>query len=136
MRGYLLDTNHMSAAIRVVSPLRDRLREAHRLGFRLITCWSVLCELEEGIIFTADPAHYRRTLKAIMKEIRVWPTDWSLVEQYGAVVKLTKERGRVLSTTDMMLTAFAWRDQVTLLTTDNDFKAFPEITIENWLINP
>jgi predicted nucleic acid-binding protein len=69
MRGYLLDTNHLSGALRVVSSLRDRLRQTHRQGFRLITCWPVLCELEEGIVFTADPDHYRRTLKAVMKEV-------------------------------------------------------------------
>jgi hypothetical protein len=41
MRGYLLDTSHLSHAIRVISPLRERLRQAHRQGFRLITCWPV-----------------------------------------------------------------------------------------------
>ncbi len=134
MRGYLLDTNHMSYAIRVVSPLRDRLRQAHRQGFRLVTCWPVLCELEEGIVFTADPVQYRRTLKTVMNEVRVWSMDWNLVAHYGAVVKLAKERGRVLSTTDMILTGFAWKENITLLTTDNDFQAFPEIKTENWIV--
>jgi hypothetical protein len=55
MRGYLLDTNYLSHAIRVVSPIRERLRQAHRQGSRLITCWPVLCEFQEGIVFTADP---------------------------------------------------------------------------------
>ncbi len=133
MRAYLLDTNHLSAAIRVVSPLRDRLREAHRQGFRLATSWPALCELEEGIIFTADPAHYRRTLKTVMKEVRVWSMDWRIVEQYGTVAKLAKERGRALSTTDMILAAFAWHANTTLLTADKDFAAIPEIKTENWM---
>ena len=134
MRGYLLDTNHLSHAIRSVSTLRARLRQAHRQGFRLVTCWPVLCELEEGIVFTADPAQYQRTLKTVMKEVRIWSLDWPLVERYGAVAKLAKERGRVLSTTDMILTGFAWNENITLLTTDNDFKAFPEIKTENWIV--
>ena len=133
MRGYLLDTNHLSHAIRAVSPLRDRLRQAHRQGFRLITCWSVLCELEEGIVFTADPARYRQTLNALMKEIRIWPMDWRLVEQYGLVCKLAKERGRALSLVDTILTGFAWKENVVLLTADKDFQAFPEIKTENWI---
>ncbi len=136
MRGYLLDTNHMSHAIRTVSPLRDRLRQTHRQGFRLVTCWPVLCELEEGIVFTADPAQYRRTLKTVMKEMRIWSMNWGLVESYGLVVKLAKARGRALLTTDMILTAFAWQENITLLTTDNDFEAFPEIMVENWITNP
>jgi predicted nucleic acid-binding protein len=133
MRGYLLDTNHLSHAIRTVSALRDRLRQAHRQGFRLVVCWPVLCELEEGIVFTADPAQYRRTLKTVMKEVRIWEMDWPLVEHYGAVVRLAKERGRVLSTTDMILAGFAWRENITLLTADKDFAAFPEIKTENWI---
>jgi len=133
MRGYLLDTNHMSHAIRVVSPLRDRLRQVHRQGFRLATCWPVLCELEEGIVFTAEPAQYRRTLKTVMKELRIWSMDRNLVEHYGKVAKLAKERGRVLSSTDMILAGFAWKEDITLLTTDNDFGAFPEIKTENWI---
>jgi predicted nucleic acid-binding protein len=133
MRGYLLDTNHLSHAIRVVSPLRERLRQAHREGFRLITCWPVLCELQEGIVFTADPGHYGRTLKALLKEMRIWPLDWNLVEQYGSCAKLARQRGRVLSTTDIILAAFAWRESAVLLTADKDFEAWPEIKTENWL---
>ena len=133
MRGYLLDTNHLSGAIRVVSSLRDRLRQKHRQGLRLITCWPVLCELEEGIVFTADPDHYRRTLKAVMKEVRIWPMDWRLVDQYGLCAKLARQRGRVLSTVDLILAAFAWNENLVLLTADKDYEAFPEIKTDNWL---
>src|SRR5580704_5732997 len=118
MRGYLLDTNHLSNAIRVVSPLRERLRQTHRQGHRLITCWPVLCELQEGIVFTADPNKYSRTLNSLIKEIRIWPMDWKLVEQYGNCAKLARERGRVLSTIDLILASFAWKDNVVLLTSD------------------
>jgi len=136
MRGYLLDTNHLSHAIRVLSPLRDRLRQAHRQGYRLITCWPVLCELQEGIVFTADPRHCERTLKLLMKEVRIWPSDWKLVENYGICAKLTRQRGRVLSTVDLILAAFAWKESAVLLTADKDFEAFPEIKTENWISNP
>jgi predicted nucleic acid-binding protein len=133
MRGYLLDTNHLSRALGVVSPLRDRLRLVHRQGFRLATCWPALCELQEGIVFTADPARYRRTLEAVLKEVRIWPMNWGVVEHHGEFAKLAKKRGRALSTTDMILAAFAWKDNAVLLTTDRDFEAFPEIKTENWV---
>jgi predicted nucleic acid-binding protein len=133
MRAYLLDTNHLGTAIHVVSPLRDRLRQAHRRGFRLVTCWPVLCELEEGIVCTANPGQYRRILAVLMKEIRIWPMDWSLVEQYGQFAELARTRGRALSMTDMILAAFACREDVSLLTTDKDFEAFPEVKTENWI---
>jgi predicted nucleic acid-binding protein len=134
MRGYLLDTNHLSHAIRVVAPLRDRLRQAHRQGNRLITCWPVLCELEAGIVLTADPEQYRRTLDALMSDIRIWPMDWGLVHQFGTVSKTVRQRGRVLSLADTVLAAFASKENVILLTADTDFEAVPEISTENWLL--
>ena len=133
MKGYLLDTNHLSYAIRPVSPLRDRMRQAHRSGFRLITCWPVLCELQEGIVFTADPAHYERTLKAVTNEICIWTMDWALVEHYGSFTKIARKRARALSTTDMILVPVARKESAILLTADKDFEAFPEIKTENWI---
>src|SRR5947199_1429714 len=109
MRAYLLDTNHLSHAIRVVSPLREQLRQVHRQGYRLVTCWPALCELQEGIVFTADPRQYGRTLESLMKEVRIWPIDWKIVQQYGTCAKLARERGRVLSTTALILAAFSWK---------------------------
>jgi predicted nucleic acid-binding protein len=39
MKGaYLLDTNHLGAAINPASSLRERLHQAHRRGARLGTC--------------------------------------------------------------------------------------------------
>jgi len=133
MRVYLLDTNHLSHAIRVVSRLREQLRQVHRRGYRLVTCWPALCKLQEGIVFTANPHRYARTLKTLMKEVRIWPIDWKIVEQYGICAKLASERGRVLSTTDLILAAFALNENAVLLTTDNDFEALPEIKTENWI---
>jgi predicted nucleic acid-binding protein len=98
-------------------------------------CWQVLCELQEGIVFTADPGHYGRTLKAVMKEMGIWPLDWNLVAQYGSCAKIARERGRVLSTTDLIHAAFAWKERVVLLTADKDFEAFPEIKTENWIVD-
>ena len=108
----------------------------HRQGFRLATCWPVLCELEAGIVCTAEPAEYRRTLAGLLKEIRVWPIDWGVVAIYGPLAKSASERGRALSTTDLILASFALKVGASLLTSDNDFAAFPEIRTENWVVSP
>ena len=49
MVSCLLDTNHLSAAIRRVSPVRDRIRRTIRDGVRVGTTMPVLCELEAAI---------------------------------------------------------------------------------------
>jgi len=44
-----------------------------------------------------------------------------------------RARGRVLSQVDMVLVALARSMNATLLTSDRDFEALPELRVENWL---
>jgi tRNA(fMet)-specific endonuclease VapC len=133
MPGFLLDTDHLSNAIRKTSALRDRLRTAHCQGHGIATCWPVLCELEAGICQTARAEAYRRTLRALLKEVRIWAVDWDSVRLYGELFKKAKRKGRVLSHVDLVLAALAIQFHATLLTTDKDFEAIPEVQTENWL---
>jgi hypothetical protein len=55
MADYLLDCNHLSAALRKVSAVRDRIHEGRKAGHRFISCYPVLCELEVGIQQTPKP---------------------------------------------------------------------------------
>jgi hypothetical protein len=52
MARYLLDTNHLGAALDDVSIIRDRLYRSHQSGHRFGTCIPVLCELETGLCHT------------------------------------------------------------------------------------
>jgi tRNA(fMet)-specific endonuclease VapC len=133
MTAFLVDTNHLTAAIKKVSPLRDRLRQASRKGHTVCTTWGVLCELEAGIARTADPDRYQRNLRTVLKDIRIWPMQWKIVHRYAEVVRTLKDRGRVLSFVDRVLAAWALEAHLTILTTDRDFEAFPEIRCENWI---
>ncbi len=133
MRGYLLDTNHLSVAILPVSPIRDRLAAARRNGFRIGTCWPVLCEIEAGIEQTARPADCRATLNRVLRQIRVWPIDRSIAEQFGKLHVELMRRGRILSHPDRVLASLARQLGVVVLTTDRDFEAIPDIRTENWL---
>ncbi len=134
MRGYLLDTNHLSAALRPVAPIRDRLAEARRNGFRLGTCWPVLCEIEAGIEQTACPEEYRTTLHRVLRRVRIWPIDQHVAEEFGKLHVELKRGGRVLSHADRVLASLARQLGVIVLTTDRDFEALPDIRTENWLV--
>ncbi len=136
MAGYLLDTNHLGAAIRRVSPLRDRVHQSHRQGIRVGTCIPVLCELHAGIQQTSDPEAYQRTLDWVLREVRIWPLDRQLAELFGQIHVLLQQRGRRLSHVDLAVATLAWHMKVTVLTTDRDFEALPEIRTENWLNGP
>ena len=76
----------------------------------------------------------RRILAVLRRQIRVWPLKEPLAPVYAEIFHYLRVRGRVLSQVDMMLTALARSMGATLLTSDRDFEALPNLQIENWLI--
>ena len=133
MPDYLLDCNHLSAALRKVSPLRERLHRERRDGHRFVTCYPVLCELEVGIQQTAKPDENQRRLVQLLRQVRLWPLDSGTSRLYGTVFLELRRAGRVLSQVDMMLAALARQHGLTVLSTDRDFEALRELRIENWV---
>ncbi len=97
MPDYLLDCNHLSAALRKVSPLRDRICQFRRTGHRFTSCYPVLCELEAGIQQTARLEENRRRLTQLLRHIWLWPLDGETARVYGAVYNELRRLGRVLS---------------------------------------
>jgi tRNA(fMet)-specific endonuclease VapC len=133
MPDYLLDSNHLSAALRKVSRVRDRIHQARRAGHRFISCHAVLCELEVGIQQTTKPDEYRRRLVQLLRHIRLWPLEAETTRLYGAVYIELRQKGRALSQVDMMLAALARQHKLIVLTTDRDFEALPDLSVENWV---
>jgi tRNA(fMet)-specific endonuclease VapC len=131
--AYLLDTNHVSAAINPVSLLRERLQEAHRRGAKLGTCVPVLCELEVGIQDSPHVQAYRRQLGHLLKRVRLWPIEIEMSRIYGDLFAQVRRRGRILSQVDLLLAAMVTHMDVVLLTTDRDFEALSDVRTENWL---
>ena len=123
MTNYLLDCNHLSPALRKTSKLRNRIEQRRLAGDRFICCHPVLCELEAGIQHTPKPDENRRQLSHLLNHIRLWPLDLEL-----------RRKGRVLSQVDIMLAALARQHKLTLLTSDLDFQALPDLTVEDWTV--
>jgi tRNA(fMet)-specific endonuclease VapC len=129
--GYLLDTNHLSDAIKPVSRVRERIEQARRSGQRVGTCVPVLCELEVALqrVGRREPA--RRALERLFTRVRLWPIERDVAYHYGEIFHELRDRGRVLSQVDMMLAALARLMDLTLLTSDRDFEALPDIRKED-----
>lgn len=133
MTRFVLDTNHLSDTLKTVSPVRERIYHTHREGNRVGTCLPVLCEFEVGIQLLKRSESYRRALQQLFREVRLWPMERDVAEHYGAIYHELKQRGRVLSQVDMMLSALARSMNLVVLTADQDFEALPDVDVENWL---
>jgi predicted nucleic acid-binding protein len=133
MAGFLLDTNHLSEALRPVSRVRDRIGPLHHLGVRVGTCVPVLCELAAAFPSGDRQEAYRRALNRLLGRVRLWPLERDIAPVYSAVFHELRGLGRVLSQVDMMLAALARQRDFTLATADRDFEALPDLRTENWL---
>jgi len=130
---YLLDTNHLSAALSPRSPLRARIVEEHRAGNRVGTCVPVLCEVEAGIEGSARPQQNRAILTHLLRVVRLWPLDAAASRAYGELFWELRGAGVVLSQVDIMLAALALQMGAVVVTRDSDFAAVPELRRQNWL---
>jgi tRNA(fMet)-specific endonuclease VapC len=131
---YLLDCNHLSAATRSVSVVRERIHQGRRSGHRFVSCHPVLCELQAGIQQTSKPDDNRRRLAHLLRHVRLWPLDTETTRVYGAVYIELRRTGRALSQVDMMLAALARQHKLVVLTTDRDFEAIPDLAVQNWVM--
>lgn len=64
---------------------------------------------------------------------RVWPIDIQTARIFGDVYVEARKQGRAISQVDLMVAAYCRQRRMTLLTADQDFAAFPDLRIENWL---
>jgi tRNA(fMet)-specific endonuclease VapC len=133
MKRYLLDTNHLGEAIGRVSIVRDRIQQLHRQGTIFGTCVPVLCELLVGVVLRKDAAKSRIRLDRLLDVVRLWPIDLPIADRYAEAYHELQSAGRALSQVDIVLAAMARHLKATLLTTDKDFQALPDIRTENWL---
>ena len=134
MADYLLDCNHLSAALQKVSVVRERIHRGRRAGHRFVSCHPVLCELEVGIQQTSKPDEVRRRLTHLLGHVRLWPLDAETTRLFGAVYIELRRKGRVLSQVDMMLAALSRQHKLIVLTADQDFEALTDLTVENWMV--
>jgi tRNA(fMet)-specific endonuclease VapC len=133
MKRYLLDTNHLGEAIGRVSLVRDRIQQLHRQGEIFGTCVPVLCELLVGVVLRKDSAKSRTRLNQLLQVVRLWPIELVIADRYAEAYHELQKTGRALSQVDILLAAMARHLRATLLTTDKDFQALPDIPTENWL---
>jgi tRNA(fMet)-specific endonuclease VapC len=133
MTKYLLDTNHVTSAVRVGSSMLQRIEQELKRGVHVGTCVPVLCEVEAGRRKVARPDVYAKGLKSLLRMIRVWPVTVATSQHYGEIHQFLRSKGRVLSQVDVMLASLSRELNLVLVTTDQDFAALPWLKTVNWI---
>jgi tRNA(fMet)-specific endonuclease VapC len=131
--AYLLDTNQIGHAVTPGSTVRNRITVLRTKGVKVGTCVPVLCEIEAGLQQVHRQDEYRANLQRLLRQVRIWPLDSATARSYGEIHRELRKQGRVLSQVDMMLAALARQMQLSLVTSDQDFAALPDIPVENWI---
>jgi tRNA(fMet)-specific endonuclease VapC len=131
--GFLLDTNHLGAAIRRHSKLRVRLISAHHAGVRVGTIVPVLCEVDAGLAQVVNSERCYGAMKRLLTFVRIWNLEPKLATIFGDIYFDLRKRGRSMSHVDLLLSAVARQTGHIILTTDRDFEALPDLRTENWI---
>ena len=88
--------------------------------------------MEAGLARVSRPEAARRSLDSLLEMVRVWPIEREVSLIYGQIHRDLRRRGHALSQVDIMLAALARSMDLTLLTTDRDFEALPDLRVEDW----
>ncbi len=133
MTDYLLDTNHLSPLVTPGHPLRQRvmtkLEENDTFAFTVPS----LAELIYGIGIIRRAKQNLAEWQRLRSYFVCYIPDEFDAEQAAQLQILLRRRGWQLDTVDAFIAIIALRYHLTLLTTDQDFVAIPNLPRENWL---
>lgn len=133
MSNYLLDTNHVSPLVTPGHPLRKLILSRVSAGDQMGICVPVLTEVLFGIGIAKRAVQNQIEWRQLQRLLPCYIVD-KADGQVAAELQISLRRqGWQLETVDSLIAAVALRFELTLLTTDKDFQAVPNLRCENWL---
>jgi len=133
MTRFLLDTNAASDYINRRHGVFERARAELAKGNPIGICIPVLAELVAGIEHSRSRDRNMQSLKAALGALRLWPFDTPAAFDYGRMYAELARLGRPIGTVDLMIAAIAKTlGNCTVVSTDSDLRAVPDLTVEDW----
>lgn len=133
MANYLLDTNHLSPLVTLTHPLRRYFIQRQQQGDVFTLTVPALAELLFGLGTLPRARQNLAEWERLRAGLTIYDLDRSDAEKAAGLQLSLRRRGRQLETVDALIAAIALRYDLTLLTTDRDFAAIPDLPQENWL---
>lgn len=133
MADYLLDTNHASPLVTIGHPLRDKILTRRESGDTFAICVPVILETKFGIGILPRAKTNLEEWKRLKPLLTIYATDADDADVAVELQLSLRKEGWQLASFDALIAAVALRYDLTLLTTDNDFRAVEGLQTENWL---
>jgi tRNA(fMet)-specific endonuclease VapC len=132
--NYLLDTNHLSPLVTIGHPLRQQILDHLEKGETFSIAAPALNEFLYGIGILPRAVHNLKEWERLNKDFNVYAIDRLDAEESAKLRLALRQRGWQLGIIDSFIAVIALRYDLTLLTTDQDFVAIPNLQQKNWRI--
>lgn len=133
MAAYLLDTNHASPLVTPGHALIQRMQRQQAQGDTFALCVPILAEVLFGIGIAPRAAQNLKLWASWEQVMACYVPDAADAAQAAQLQIMLRKQGHQLATVDAFIAVTALRYDLTLLTTDGDFRAVPGLRLENWL---
>jgi predicted nucleic acid-binding protein len=128
MRRFLIDTTLLTAyllnrqfALQLIKPWIKK-RE-------VVTSILVYGEVHEYILGRSDYSKLQTRLVDLIEEIRPIYLTYQIMERYGVIRRLLRPKRSLIGDIDTIIAASALERNLTLVTSDTDFKRVPELKL-------
>jgi len=133
MKRFLLDTGIAACYIDRRLGVFERAQTETSLGNQIGIAHPVLGELAYRVEGGPNRDRNMQRLRLALAVWKLWPTTEEAAFEYGRIAAELRRLGRVIGQNDMMIAAIGLTlGNTTVVTMDNDFKAVPGLSVENW----
>lgn len=132
-KGYLLDTNILSAIIK--NPQGLAAQKVRKVGYnKVFTSIIVASELQFGLRKKASEKLKLR-VESLLESINIMDFKSPADLQYGKIRHQLQQAGTPIGPNDLLIAAHALAENLIMVTDNiNEFKRVSELDVENWLI--
>ena len=128
MRRYLLDTNLLSAFL-LKRPFAKTLIGPWIKNGEVVTSILVYGEVNEYLLARPKYLKFHSKLEKILKAIKPLYLTYPIMRKYSVLRRLLRPKRSLIGDIDTIIASTALERNLTLVTTDEDFKRVPDLKL-------
>ena len=135
MAGYLLDTNIISAELKLDKHVKRKLNILNEQEQKVVFTTINYFEIKRGLV-AVNATRKLRLFDNLCKRYEIVGIDERrILDKASEIYADLKRRGELIPDGDILIGAVALRHDLIMVTNDDHFQRIPEIKLENWIKN-